>query len=224
MIVKSFTFNDFEEHCYVLSNNNEAIVIDPGCCYESERIDFCKYIKENKLTIKHVLNTHLHVDHILGNRFIQDTYGVGAEAAEEDEILLENMYTQASMFGLVGRSFSESDFFSKLEAYPLSNTIKDGDTISISDIELKVLSVPGHTLGHLAFYCPSECCIFVGDILFRGGIGRTDLTGKDPREMQNLLVKGIREKLFYLPNDTVVFPGHGQTTSISQEKEYNPYL
>ncbi len=225
MNIKCFSCNDFSEICYVISNdNNEAIVIDPGFCFEQERLAFSKYISDNNLTIKRVLNTHLHVDHILGNRFIQNTYGVGAEASEKDEPLLENMFAYASMFGLVGHSFSEKDFRDKLEANPLVGNLKENDVVAIDGIRLKVLEIPGHTMGHLAYYCEEEKCIFVGDILFCGSIGRTDLAGGDPRDMQKLLVEGIHAKILCLPGDTEVFPGHGMSTTVEHEKLNNMYL
>lgn len=225
MYIKSFTFNDFQEHCYVVSNNNkEAIVIDPGFCYEKERVEFDNYIKENDLTIKHLINTHLHLDHIFGNKHIQTKYGVGAKANEKDEPLLENMKSYTSLFGLIGRAFTEKEFDDKLEALPLIKTLKDGDVVSIKDVDLKAIEIPGHTLGHLAFYNEQDACVFVGDILFRGGIGRTDLAGKDPAEMQRLLVDGIRNRLLVFPDETVVFSGHGPSTSIAEEKAGNMYL
>lgn len=225
MIVKCFTCNDFAEQCYVLSNDsNEAIVIDPGFCYDSERDAFYLYVKEEHLSIKHVLNTHLHVDHILGNRYIEDTFGIGASACDQDEPLLENMRTYAQMFGLLGRSFTSSFFSEKLEALPLAHLLKAGETVSIKDIELEVLHIPGHTLGHLAFLNRKELCVFVGDILFKGSIGRTDLAGGNPTEMQKLLVEGIRKQLLSLPDETVVFSGHGESSTIGYERENNPYL
>ncbi len=225
MVIKCFTCNDFAEHCYVLSNElNEAIVIDPGFCYAEEREEFVRYINDEHLTIKHVLNTHLHVDHIMGNKFIEKTYGIGASANEQDEPLLENMRSYAQMFGLVGHAFSLSDFEENLEALPLAHLLKEGDIISIEGIDLMAIHIPGHTLGHLAFYNQKEACVFVGDILFKGSIGRTDLAGRNPNEMQKLLVDGIRKHLMCLPDDTVVFPGHGPSSTIGFEKETNPYL
>lgn len=225
MYIKSFSFNDFGEHCYILSNDaNEAIVIDPGCCFQKERDEFDQYIKDNSLTIKHLLNTHLHLDHIFGNKHIQTKYGVGAEASEKDEPLLENMKTFTSMFGLLGNTISEKEYDEKLDALPLEHRLKEGDVIEIKDIKLKVIEIPGHTMGHLAFYNEAEDCVFVGDILFKGGIGRTDLAGKNPQEMQKLLVEGIHKKLMTLPGKTIVFPGHGPTTTIEQEGTCNMYL
>lgn len=225
MVVKCFICNDFAEQCYVLSNElNEAIVIDPGFCYAKEREEFVNYINTEHLTIKYVLNTHLHVDHIMGNRFIENTYGVGAWANEKDEPLLENMRSYAQMFGLIGNAFSLSDFTEHLEALPLTGLLKEGDIVAIKGIELNVLHIPGHTLGHIAFYNKKEACVFVGDILFKGSIGRTDLAGCNPNEMQRLLVDGIRKQLMCLPDDTVVFSGHGPSTTIGLERETNPYL
>ncbi len=225
MKIKCFTCNDFAEQCYVLSNDKgEAIVIDPGFCYEKERNEFQQYVKDSNLTIKYVLNTHLHVDHILGNRFIEKKYGVGASACEQDEPLLENMCSYAQMFGLVGRSFSMSDFSEHLEALPLVHLLKAGDVVAVDGIDLDVMHIPGHTMGHLAFYDKKDSCVFVGDILFKGSIGRTDLAGGDPYEMQRLLVEGIRKHLLVLPDETKVYSGHGPSSTIGFEKTNNPYL
>ena len=107
---------------------------------------------------------------------------------------------------------------------PLAHLLKAGETVSIKDIELEVLHIPGHTLGHLAFFNRKELCVFVGDILFKGSIGRTDLAGGNSTEMQKLLVEGIRKQLLSLPDETVVFSGHGESSTIGYERENNPYL
>lgn len=227
MIIKSFVFNPFQENCYILSNKQkESIIIDPGCCVQEERKQLADYIKINDLKIKHLLNTHLHLDHILGNKFIQDTYGVEAESAEEDEPLLENLETYTQMFGLIGRCFSIEEFRQKLEAYPLGYRLKEGDEISVQDIHLSVIQVPGHTKGHLAFYCKEEKICFVGDILFKGSIGRTDLTGGNERadELQQNLIKNIKNKILTLPQDTTLLCGHGPYTTVEQEIQFNPYF
>ena len=224
MKIKAFVFNPFQEHCFVLSNKTECIIIDPGCCNNKERSSLSDYIKEENLNIKYLLNTHLHIDHIMGNRFIQSEFGIGASANENDEFLLENMYQYACSLGLMGNAFTESIFYKQIEAFPLQNLLCEGDIITIDGIQLDVIEIPGHTPGHLAFYNKQDDCIFSGDAIFRGSIGRTDLAGKDENEMYNLLITSIKTKILSLPDTTTIFTGHGPTTTVGQEKRNNPYL
>jgi len=211
MKIKRFEFNMFPVNCYVLSDDsNEAVVIDPGCFYEEEKQALKNYINSNGLTVKHLLNTHLHLDHIFGNPFMLQEYGLKAEANKADEFWLEQAPKQSRMFG----------FELKEEPVPLGKYICDGDIISFGNIKLEAIHVPGHSPGSLVFYCKEENCMFSGDVLFQGSIGRADLARGNFDE----LMENICSRLLVLPNDTVVYPGHGARTTIGEEKTENPFF
>ena len=168
------------------------------------------YIEENNLTLKRVLNTHLHLDHAFGNSYLFDRFNVGAEANAEDEFLLNDMQRQAELFGI-----NKVD-----EIKELSSNLNEGDKIILGDIELDVLHVPGHSPGSLVFYSKKDNCAFVGDVLFNGSIGRTDLAKGNHEQ----LISGIKSKLLTLPENTIIFSGHGPNTTIKTEKQINSYL
>lgn len=211
MRIKKFEFNMFPVNCYILSDEtNEAVVIDPGCFYEEEKQALKNYINGNNLTIKHLLNTHLHLDHIFGNPFMEKEFNVQAEANKLDEFWLEQAPQQSRMFG----------FQLKEEPMPLGKYISDGDIISFGNTQLEAIHVPGHSPGSLVFYSKNENCIFSGDVLFQGSIGRADLAKGDFQELK----ENICCRLFVLPNETVVYPGHGAPTTIGTEKKDNPFF
>ena len=211
MKIKRFEFNMFPENCYVLSDStNEAVIIDPGCFYDEEKQALKKYITSNNLTVKHLLNTHLHLDHIFGNPFILKEFGLKAEASQLDEFWLEQAPAQSRMFGF------------KLEEpmVPLGKYICDENIIEFGNTKLQAIHVPGHSPGSLVFYCKQENCMFSGDVLFQGSIGRADLAGGNFDELK----ENICSRLFVLPNETVVYPGHGGPTTIGAEKSENPFF
>ncbi|WP_321437236.1 MBL fold metallo-hydrolase [uncultured Bacteroides sp.] len=211
MKIKRFEFNMFPVNCYVLSDeSNEAVVIDPGCFYEEEKQALKNYINSNGLTVKHLLNTHLHLDHIFGNPFMLHEYGLKAEANKADEFWLEQAPKQSRMFG----------FELKEAPVPLGSYICDGDIISFGKVRLEAIHVPGHSPGSLVFYCKEENCMFSGDVLFQGSIGRADLARGNFDE----LLDSICSRLFVLPNETIVYPGHGAPTTIGTEKTENPFF
>ncbi|SHL40313.1 MBL fold metallo-hydrolase [Fibrobacter sp. UWEL] len=216
MLFKHFAFNSFGVNCFVLSNDKgDAILIDPSVSNQRERDALATYIKDNHLTVRHLLNTHLHLDHVLGNAFVEHTYGVKAEAHQEDEFLLDLQEEQSSMYGL---PFEEA-------APPLGDYIAEGDTVGVEGIELQVIHVAGHSPGGVAFYLPASDetiagvknpgLLFSGDILFAGSMGRSDLFGGD----EEALISGIKKKLLTLPAETIVLPGHGPTTTIEDERD-----
>jgi glyoxylase-like metal-dependent hydrolase (beta-lactamase superfamily II) len=211
MKIKLFVFNPFQENTYLLINENkECIIIDPGCLSKAEKERLATYIEENALVLKRVLNTHLHLDHAFGNTFLFRKYGVGAEANQADEFLLKDMKRQAELFGV-----DEID-----DITPIQNYLNEGDVIELGDIKLEILHVPGHSPGSLVYYAPKDNCAFVGDILFQGSIGRTDLAKGNLEE----LLSGIRDKLLTMPDETLIFSGHGEKTTIRNERRYNPFL
>lgn len=217
MKLQHFAFNPFGVNAFVLSNDaGDAILIDPSVSNGQEQDALSKYITDNHLTVRRVLNTHLHLDHVLGNAFVERTYGVKAEAHQEDEFLLDLQEEQSSMYGL---PFDDP-------APALGDYIAEGDTIEVPGIKLHVLHVAGHSPGGVAFFSEkttidigngksvSAPLLFSGDILFAGSRGRSDLFGGD----DNALVTGIKQKLLALPAETIVLPGHGPGTTIEEEK------
>jgi len=211
MKIKTFTFNPIQENTYLAyDETNEAVVIDAGCISGIEKRALKNYIDENHLTVKRVLNTHLHFDHQFGNKFLFTTYGIKPEAGAEDEYLLENVIEQTRSFGM------EADE----EAQPLGGYITDNQEIKFGNTTLKALHVPGHSPGSMAFYDEKEGNLFAGDVLFRGSIGRTDL----PKGDYATLIGSITKKLLPLPDSTVVYCGHGPSTTIGFERKNNPFL
>ena len=210
--VKNFVFNPFMENTLVVYDETtlEAAIVDCGCLYETERRELKKFIDDNRLKVKYLLNTHLHLDHQFGNAWAAAEYGVLPRADRNDEKLIDNLPSQAMLFGIPD----------SVDAQPLGGYIAEGDEITIGSSKLKAIFVPGHSAGSLCFYSASDGILIVGDVLFAGSIGRTDLPGGD----FDLLTNGIREKLFTLPLDTKVYPGHGPTTSIDREIHSNPFF
>ncbi|MBO5720031.1 MAG: MBL fold metallo-hydrolase [Bacteroidales bacterium] len=210
--VKCFVCNTFCENSYVVydSNTKECAIIDAGFYYADEEDAVTDFIEREKLKVKYLLNTHLHLDHCFGATYIANKYGVGLSADNEDIMLLNLIPQQCEMFGI------------KLNAPvpELKNIIKEGDIIKIGNYPLIAISVPGHSPGSLCYYCKEEGILFSGDVLFKESIGRTDLYGGSYKALN----ENITSKIFTLPDNTIVYCGHGPTTTIEYEKEYNPYL
>ena len=211
MKIKQFEFNPISENTYVVyDDSNECVIIDAGCFYHEEQVGLLDFIVDNDMIVKHLINTHLHFDHVFGNVFLEEQLGLLAEANEKDCFLLEKMPEQMKMFGISN----------DLSVPKIGVFLKESDMVRFGNEELIVLEVPGHSPGSLAFYNEKEGCLFSGDVLFRGSIGRTDLEGGDFAQ----LIDAIKTKLFILPLDTVVYPGHGPSTTIGYEMRNNSYL
>ena len=211
MTIKTFTFNPIQENTYlVYDETNEAVVIDAGCISEIEKRALKNYIEDNELTLKRVLNTHLHFDHQFGNKFLYATFGIKPEAGKEDEYLLENVISQTRSFGMAVEE----------EAQPLGGYITDNQEIKFGNTTFKALHIPGHSPGSMAFYDEKEGVLFAGDVIFRASIGRTDL----PKGDYATLIHSITNKLLPLPDSTVVYSGHGPATTIGFERKNNPFL
>ena len=212
MKIKQIQNNPFQENTYVVWDETtmEAAIIDCGALFpqEEERID--AFVSDNNLKVNYILNTHLHLDHCFGNAWAAERYGILPMAHKEDETLLARMGEQARMFGLPFEVRTE-----KLGGY-----LKDGDVLMLGKHEIKVIHTPGHSRGGLCFYISSAGWLISGDSLFEGSIGRTDLDGGS----YATLIKSITEGLMTLPNETVVYPGHGPYTTIGNEKNNNPFL
>ncbi|MDQ3072665.1 MAG: MBL fold metallo-hydrolase [Bacteroidota bacterium] len=210
MNIKLFTFNPFSENTYLLyDDSGECVIVDPGCSNGQEERALDSFIAEKKLQPVLLLNTHCHIDHILGNRFVSDKYGLllEANAHEESNLRFADVYCQ--QFGIAPPQSPAIEKF-----------LDEGDKITFGDTELDVLFSPGHSAGHVVFVNPADKCVIGGDVLFRDSIGRTDLPGGDHATLLN----SIREKLWTLPDDFVVYPGHGPSTTIGYEKSNNPFL
>lgn len=211
MQIKRFTVNPIQVNCYLLwDSTREAVLIDCGAWQPHEREQIKEFINHHNLTLKHHLNTHLHFDHIFGNAFIEETFGIKAEANDGDWHWAETISERIARFGL---RFDE-------EIPPLGRILHDGDEITFGNQTIKAISVPGHSPGSLAYYIPGENVVFTGDALFCGSIGRTDF----PDSNHEHLIGSIREKLLTLPGDTAVYPGHDRPTTIENEKNYNMFL
>lgn len=208
-----FEFNLFGVNTYIVWNPDtlDAAIIDPGMQSPQEEKIFADFIADNHLKPCHLVNTHLHIDHTLGDGFVERTYSLPLEAAPSDEFLGADREAQAVMFHLR---------LGELKPLTIGRELHDGDTIGIGDDELKVIAVPGHSPGSVALYSPSARFVITGDALFRGSIGRTDLPGGDG----DTLRRAIRARLLTLPADTTVLPGHGPASMIATERSSNPWV
>lgn len=211
MKYKIEVFNAWQENTVVLyDETGEAALVDCGCFSEQEQERLTAFLRSEGLTPVRLLNTHLHIDHIFGNAFAGREYGLTAEAHRDDLFWVENVEEYARMLGVAG-----------MERPPVPALfLEDDAVIRFGNTELRAIHVPGHSPGSLCYYCEAAGVLVAGDVLFEGSIGRGDLPGGDPEQ----LIEGIRHKLFVLPDDTVVIPGHGDTTTIGREKRYNPFF
>lgn len=208
--IQSFTFNPFSENMYILyDETKEALIIDPGCYTQLEKEELAKFILETGLKPVKLLNTHAHIDHVLGNNFVAAKYGLKLEMHEADADLLRSAPVYGQMWGIKPEPSPEPSAF-----------LNEGDVVRFGNSKLDVLFTPGHCPGSITFFSSDEKFAIVGDVLFYGSIGRTDLPGGN----HELLISSIREKLFPLGDDIVVYPGHGPSTTIGFEKQHNPFL
>jgi len=208
--VKQFVFNPFQENTYVLYQpQGQAIVVDAGCSNEREFQEVIDFVYNQKLTVKRLVNTHCHIDHILGVDKLRTQFGVKAYAHIDDFPLLQMAPAHAMMFGLY------------LDTVPtIDETINHNDLIDLNGSQLRVIHTPGHSKGGVCLYAENEKFLITGDTLFNLSIGRTDLVGGN----YETLIKSIREQLMVLPDDVIVYPGHGSSTTIGIEKASNPFL
>lgn len=211
MEYKVFINNPWQENTVVLyDETGEAAVVDCGCFGGEEENHLKTFLEQKKLCPVLLLNTHLHPDHIFGNRFMEEAYGLSTKAAREDDFLIDGAVEFASMLGIKGIT----------QPPAVGEFLKDGDMVRFGHSELRVIAVAGHSPGGLCFYNARDRLLLSGDVLFAGSIGRADLPGGNEQE----LVRGIREKLCCLPDEVRVIPGHGPLTTVGEEKMYNPFL
>lgn len=210
LTIKQFTFSPIQENTYVIYNDRGwSAIVDPGCYFDKERRDLREFIESNKLAAKYLLNTHCHLDHVFGNRFVHETWGLSLHLHLLEKPVLDFAPASGLKWGLPFEPYAGDLIY-----------LAEGDSIGIGDDRLEVLFTPGHSPGSISFYCREQGFVISGDVLFRQSIGRTDLPGGD----FETLVDSIRKKLFVLPDDTVVYSGHGPATTIGYEKTHNPFL
>ena len=211
MKIKRFVFNPFQENTFVLyDKSRECVIIDSGCYEKAEEKELEDFITENKLKPVALLNTHCHIDHILGNQFVTEKWGVEQQMHKDDLPLLENAGQISKMYALENYSGSP---------YP-KHFLKDGDTLSFGESKLDVIFTPGHAPGHICFYSEQHNFIISGDVIFQMSIGRTDLPFGD----YDTLINSITKKIFPLPGQTQIHCGHGPSTVLNYEREHNPFL
>ncbi len=210
--VKRFTCNVLAENCYVVSDeSHEAVIIDCGVMYQEEGIAITQYIRDNGLHPLHLLCTHGHFDHCMGNGLIYREFGLKPEAHTGDQFLMETMQQQTT--DILGVALP-------MEVPPVGRYLTDKDAITFGSHTLYILHTPGHTPGGVTYYCKEEGIAFSGDTLFRMSIGRTDFKGGSYEQ----IVHSLQKVLAVLPPDTKVYPGHGPETTIADEIRYNPYM
>ena len=208
--IKSFVFSPIQENTYLLYNEfKDCVIIDPGCYFPEEKDELKAFITQSGLKPRMLLNTHCHLDHVFGNKFIAETYGLTLQLHEKEKHMLDIAPASGLMYDMPFENYAGGFIY-----------LEEGDTVLLGEDELKVIEAPGHSPGHICFYCSSQNFIISGDVLFNRSIGRTDLPGGN----HQMLLKNIREKLFVLPDETIVYSGHGPETTIGEEKKYNPFL
>jgi glyoxylase-like metal-dependent hydrolase (beta-lactamase superfamily II) len=206
-----FTFNAFQENTYVLyDETSECVVIDPGCYEPHERLELEDYINDNNLRPVRLLNTHCHIDHVFGNKFVADTWNLQLEIHEGELPVLQAVPEISRFYGIPGGEPSPAP----------GRFLKEGEVIYFGNTKLECLFTPGHSPASLSFYCREDKLLIAGDVLFKESIGRTDLPGGD----FDTLIRSIRKQLFPLGDDVRVFPGHGPSTTIGWERKNNPFL
>lgn len=207
--IKTFVFNPLQENTYVAyDDTKECVIIDPGCYDRDEEKELADFISAHQLRVRFLLNTHCHVDHVLGNNFVKETYKTQLFIHPLDEPTLKAVKVYAPSYGIYQYQEADADGY-----------LKEGELITFGNHSFAILFVPGHAPGHVAFYNEQEKIVISGDVLFYNSIGRTDLPGGN----FNTLIRSIHQKLFKLPDDVTIYPGHGPETSIGFEKKTNPF-
>lgn len=208
--IKSFEFSPIRENTYLIYNElNECLVIDPGMYFDEEKDELAEYILRQGLKPVRLLNTHCHLDHVFGNKFIAEQYGLILEIHLNEQVLLDYAPTAGLMYNLPFDNYQGEVRY-----------LQEGERIRIGEDELQIILAPGHSPGSLCFYCDKQGFLIGGDVLFQRSIGRTDLPGGN----FDTLARSIRTQLYTLPDATIVYPGHGPATSIGDEKKFNPFV
>lgn len=209
--IHRFTFNPYQENTYLIIDDisKETIIVDPGMYTDDEKQALYEFVKEHELKITEVVNTHCHIDHVLGNKFACETFGVSLRIPRNERSNLDAVTAYGPSMGIMPEKSPEP-----------SELLDDSKTVKIGEEILEIIEAPGHTAGHICFYHQASKNLLCGDVLFRGSIGRTDLPGGS----FETIMYSIFNKLLVLPEDTVVHSGHGESTTIGHEKQFNPFL
>lgn len=208
--VHTFTFNTLAEHTYVIyDETKQCAIIDPGCYEPNEQTALSQFITQQELEVAHLINTHAHIDHVLGNKYVMATYGVPLALHPADIPLLQAAIAYAPQYG-----------FPAYEPVEATIMLTPGEMVQLGHTTLQILHVPGHSPGHIALYSAQDKLCVSGDVLFQGSIGRTDLPGGD----HDTLLQSIQQQLFPLGDEVMIYPGHGPATTIGAEKSNNPFL
>jgi hydroxyacylglutathione hydrolase len=209
--VKHFTFNFIQENTYIVYDDIslEAVIIDAGNQYPQEDETLFKFVDDHQLKVTRLLNTHAHIDHIMGNKSCSLKYGLTPEIHPEDISTFEMMIQSGEQWGI------------DLSTSPVpKTTLKENDEILLGKEKMKILFTPGHCKGHVSFYCAQQNFLLSGDVIFMRSIGRTDLPGGDTQTLLN----SIQQKIYTLPPQTIIYSGHGDSTSVGYEMMHNPYV
>lgn len=210
LTVHKLVFNPFQENTFIISaSNGDCFIVDPGCYNTEENQRLKSYIEENNLNPIKLILTHFHLDHVFGNQFVKDTWGLLPTGHKDGEGTLDGNERACMVYGL---PFIPSP--------PITHFLNDGDVLSLDGESMEVIHVPGHSTGHVAIISKESNWVVAGDVLFQNSIGRTDLPGGD----FDVLEKSIKEKMYLLPDDMTVYCGHGPETTIGNEKFANPFV
>lgn len=204
LTVKCFIFNPIQENTYVVYDQKDACaIIDPGCYFPEEKQMLGDWLRDSKLRPNILLNTHCHLDHVFGNKWVAEEYVLDLQMGEKELWTFNFAPESGKRWSMPFENYAGNIIF-----------LKAGDEVNLGDDKLEVLFTPGHSVGHLVFYCRAQGFVIGGDVLFRNGIGRTDLPGGDSA----MLLDSIRTKLFTLPDEVIIYSGHGEPTTIGAEK------
>jgi len=210
LTVKEFIFNPVQENTYILYNEEkQCCIIDPGCYFEKEKQELKRFIEDQRLQPVLLLNTHCHLDHVFGNKFLHDTWGLKLHIHEKEKPVLEFAPASGEMWDLPFDNYEGELVF-----------IKEGSDIKVGDDILEIRFTPGHSPGHVCLYDEADGFAISGDVLFNGSIGRTDLPGGD----FDTLINSIQTQLFTLSDETKIYSGHGPMTTVGLEKMNNPFV
>ncbi len=210
MDIVIFKVNPLSVNSYLLVSGNECVFIDPGFYTDEEKAKVALFIEKNNLIPKMMIATHLHIDHIMGAKFLKEKFGIPFLAHKEEEFMLEKIVERAKFYLNLD-----------VEQPPnLDGYLSENQNVKFGETKLEILETPGHSPGGISILNRKEKVVFTGDTLFKGTIGRTDIPGAD----FDLIMKSIKQKLFKLADDFTVYPGHGQPTTIGTEKRTNPFL
>jgi len=211
MKIKSFTFNNFQENTYILyDETNECIIIDPGCYSEEEKKILSEFVINNKLNPLKLINTHCHIDHVLGNQYVSKKWSLDLYLHIDSKPLLEQTKSISKVYG----------FYDFEESPEPKYYLEHKQIIKFGLQEIIILHTPGHAPGHICLYNKKSNLLIAGDLIFKGSIGRTDLPGGN----YETLINSIKTEIIILPENTKIYSGHGPSTILENEKKNNPYM